>query len=323
VEPALSIKGQDLPLSGLAIQSVIGKWMGPVSEWPKFFEVFADKGYNMIHFTPLNQRGDSNSPYSIYDQLAFSADLFEGTPTKEEQYKQIKKLTTMMERKYGLLSLVDVVWNHTAENSDWLQDHPEAAFNLHNSPHLIAPYELDSALLEFSKNLRTLGYPTVLSNDNDLLKIMDGVKTHVLGGLRLWEFYVVEVVSAVSSGINAWKKGKYIPELFDDIELSKLTLPQKARSIAKKGLDGSAMLGQRFEKTIRPDIGAAYLTAIYGAYDETNLSTAQRDLTGIINEINLPLYKDFDADREAILENVYNRVKYVRLDLKEGEITEE
>jgi glycogen debranching enzyme len=297
--------------------------MGPIKEWPKFLKVFADKGYNMIHFTPLNHRGDSNSPYSIFDQLAFSPDLFDDKTSKEQQYREISKVTEMMEKDFGLLSLIDVVWNHTAENSDWLLDHPEAAYNLHNSPHLIAPYELDSALLDFSRNLRHFGYPTIINDNGDLLRVMEGIKTHVLGSLRLWEFFVIEVNPTVSAILSSWKKGKADAKVFDGVNFSAMPLPEKAKVLVAKGLEGGETLGQRFQKTINPGVGAAYLTTIYGAYSESNLTAAQNDITSLINEVNLPFYKEFDNDREAILENTYNRVKYVRLDLKKGEINEE
>ena len=297
--------------------------MGPLKEWPKFFKVFSDKGYNMIHFTPLNHRGDSNSPYSIYDQLAFAPDLFQKDTSVEQQNQEISKITTMMEKDFGLLSLIDVVWNHTAENSDWLLDHPEAGYNLNNSPHLTAPYELDSALLDFSRNLRHFGYPTDINDNNDLLKVMEGIKTHVLGSLRLWEFYVVEVNPAVAAILSSWKKGKWDVNVFKDLNFSGMSLPEKAKLLVAKGLEGGKTMGQRFQKTINPAVGAAYLTSVYGDYSESNLTAAQNDITSVLNEVNLPFYKEFDSDRGAILENIYNRVKYVRLDLKKGKITEQ
>jgi glycogen debranching enzyme len=296
--------------------------MGPLNDWPKFLKIYSEKGYNMIHFTPLNHRGDSNSPYSIYNQLQFSPDLFKEATSIEDQYAQISRMTSTMEKDFGLLSLTDVVWNHTAENSDWLQDHPEAGYNLHNSPHLIPAYQLDSALLEFSSTLRHLGYPTAINNMDDLLKIMEGIKTHVLGGLRLWEFYIVEAAPAVSSIIAKWRKGEIKPPTLYGIDFSGMSLQAKAKILAEKGLDGAEALGDRFQRKLRLDVGASYLDMVFGKYNNSNVSEAQRDLTNIINEINLPFYKQFDEDREVILENIFNRVKYVRLELKKP-ITEE
>ncbi len=41
-----------------------------------------------------------------------------------------------MKSKHGILSMSDVVWNHTAHNSEWLNQHPDAAYSPANSPHL-------------------------------------------------------------------------------------------------------------------------------------------------------------------------------------------
>ena len=297
--------------------------MGPLSKWPDFFKTFSSKGYNMIHFTPLNHRGDSNSPYSIYDQLAFDRDLFEKEINLEEQYTQFSEMMLRMEKEFGLLALTDVVWNHTAENSDWLQDHPEAGYNLHNSPHLIAAYQLDTALLDFSSNLRHLGYPTVITTMDDLLKIMEGIKTHVLGSLRLWEFYIVEVAPHCAEILNVWKKGRYNKDEYANVDFSAMSLKDKAAIISKNALRYSDYLGERFKKSLDHSHCASYLYRVFGEYSDSNVIAAQRDLTNLINEINLPFYKAFDSDREIVLENIFNRVKYVRLDLKKSEISDE
>lgn len=39
------------------------------------------------------------------------------------------------------------------DNSPWLPEHPEVGYNLSNSPHLTAAYELDEALMRFSYNI--------------------------------------------------------------------------------------------------------------------------------------------------------------------------
>ena len=297
--------------------------MGPISKWSDFLEVFSTKGYNMIHFTPLNHRGDSNSPYSIYNQLAFSPDLFEKEVNLDEQHMEISKMMSRMETDFGLLALTDVVWNHTAENSDWLQDHPESGYNLHNSPHLIAAYQLDTALLDFSSNLRHLGYPTAINTMDDLLKIMEGIKTHVLSSLRLWEFYIVEVAPLNAEILNVWKKGRYSKDEYANVDFSTMSLKDKAAMISKNALRYSEYLGERFKKLLDHGHCASYLYRVFGEYSDSNIVPAQRDLTNLINEINLPFYKQFDSDRETILENIFNRVKYVRLDLKKPEISDE
>jgi glycogen debranching enzyme len=49
-------------------------------------------------------------------------------------------------RNQGLLSFVDIVLNHTANNSEWIVDHPDAGYSTDTCPHLWAAWELDNAL---------------------------------------------------------------------------------------------------------------------------------------------------------------------------------
>lgn len=115
-------------LDGIAMQTLVSKWMGPMSGWDTYFRETSERGYNMIHFTPMEQRGESDSPYSIYNQRAFDRSLFgkDWKGTDEEGTQAVKDTLTKARNEYGLLALTDVVLNHTANNSDWLQDHPEA-----------------------------------------------------------------------------------------------------------------------------------------------------------------------------------------------------
>jgi glycogen debranching enzyme len=118
----------NVPLDGLTVLTVVSKWMGSLPEWKPHLKEAMLRGYNMLHYTPLQQRGESLSPYSIADQLAFDFELFgEGWKgSREDGVELVKEQLRICKEEYGLMSLTDVVLNHTANNTAWLLEHPEA-----------------------------------------------------------------------------------------------------------------------------------------------------------------------------------------------------
>jgi glycogen debranching enzyme len=116
----------NIPLDGLSILTVVSKWMGPLSEWHKYFAEAQARGYTMLHYTPLQERGESDSPYSIRDQLKYDPSLFPPKASADGGATQIEAVLRTAREDYGLLSLTDVVLNHTANDTSWLNDHPEA-----------------------------------------------------------------------------------------------------------------------------------------------------------------------------------------------------
>lgn len=125
-ELAVVDKHVNLPLDGLSILTVVSKWMGPLPEWAKHFAEARDRGYTMLHYTPLQERGASDSPYSIRGQHVYDPDLFGGKRAAGGGVKEVEEVLRLAKEEYGLLSLTDVVLNHTASDSAWLDDHPEA-----------------------------------------------------------------------------------------------------------------------------------------------------------------------------------------------------
>ena len=81
----------------------------------------------MLHWTPLQERGESNSPYSIRNQMAYEPSMF-GAKLKDaaEGVAKVEEILKLAKEEYGLLNLTDVVLNHTANDSPWLLEHPEA-----------------------------------------------------------------------------------------------------------------------------------------------------------------------------------------------------
>ena len=118
----------NLPLDGISMLTLVSKWMGPVSGWRIHFQEAKDRGYNMIHWTPIQERGESDSPYSIRNQLAYDPLMFDEKSDFEKDggASKIEELIHIAREEYGLLSLTDVVLNHTSNDCPWLSEHPEA-----------------------------------------------------------------------------------------------------------------------------------------------------------------------------------------------------
>ncbi|KAK9472217.1 glucanotransferase domain of glycogen debranching enzyme-domain-containing protein [Dipodascopsis tothii] len=299
VAPRLACAGAPLPSAALAIQSVVSKWMGPPAAWDAKLAAVRAKGYNMVHFTPLQARGESNSPYSIYDQLAYDPAAF---PAGEAD---VAALVARMRDTHGLLAMTDVVWNHTASNSAWLRDHPEAGYSVATAPHLRPAYELDSALLAFGRSLRTLGLPTTLESEADLTRVMDGIKVHVLGALRLWEFYVVDVDAAVDAAVAALPAAEPAPLA------AGAGLEEVCEYVRSTGGAGLAAFGARHERTLDAAVLAA---AARATVPDGDVAAVRAELVRVVDEINLAFYRDYDADSREILSQTTSRIRYTRLD---------
>jgi glycogen debranching enzyme len=331
--PRLTLQGQQTPIESIIVFSVLSKFMGSYpTDWDNHLRGISQRGYNMVHFTPLMVRGDSNSPYSIYDQLQFDRAYF---PNGE---KDVARLVKKMQSEFNMLAMTDVVWNHTANNSKWLEEHPEAGYNVETAPWLCPALVLDTGLLKFSRELKSFGLPTTITSIDDLLKIMGGVKKEVFGKIKLWEFYTIDVDRDTNAITEAWVAGQVsFPDgSFREAGVRGLdavkdwSLKQKADWIVDHALRGGETLGKRFQRHVDPSSAASLLTAMFGRFD-TRISSApdQRAAQGairrILEEVNLPFYREYDGDSAEAMEQLFNRIKYVRLDdhgPKLGEITE-
>ncbi|KAJ1663511.1 bifunctional 4-alpha-glucanotransferase/amylo-alpha-1,6-glucosidase [Coemansia sp. RSA 1813] len=315
VDPQLTLAGQHLPLDGIVLQSVSPKWLGLMNSWSPHLAASHKTGYNMLHFIPMQQRGGSDSPYSLYNQLELSDDLFDKKLTAKQKNAKLRETLLEMTHKRHLLSVTDMVWNHTAYNSDWLSSHPEAGFNLENSPHLRSAYELDKALSDFSSNLIDYGLDRMVNSVEDVERLMQGMDEYVINPLRLWEFYAIDVEAAVNEVSDAWDDAADVhvvsskdQEAFDSLSgdarnewLCAYAIGNRPHTLSKRG-----------GRTIDPLRTAAILRILLGA--EGTKEDALERLRKLLDLINLPYYREYDADVAAIHKNISERVKYERLD---------
>ncbi|XP_030883464.1 glycogen debranching enzyme [Leptonychotes weddellii] len=202
VDPILHVGADNhvLPLDCVTLQTFLAKCMGPFDEWESRLRVAKESGYNMIHFTPLQTLGLSRSCYSLADQLELNPDF--SRPNKKYTWNDVGQLVEKLKKEWNILCITDVVYNHTAANSRWIQEHPESAYNLVNSPHLKPAWVLDRALWHLSCDVaegkyKEKGVPALIENDHQMNCIRKIIWEDIFPKIQLWEFFQVDVYKAV------------------------------------------------------------------------------------------------------------------------------
>jgi glycogen debranching enzyme len=173
VDPGLihGLEDEPLPLDCIQCQTVISKLLGPFPSWEKTLMVSKETGYNMIHFTPIQELGYSKSAYSLKNQHKLNPNY--NLDSKTYDFNDVEVLVKKMAKEWGVLSMTDLVFNHTANNSDWVHEHPECTYNIVNSPHLRPAYVFDRILWHFSADIAegkwtSNGIPPELSCEDHL-----------------------------------------------------------------------------------------------------------------------------------------------------------
>ena len=318
---AILEKPSHLTLDGLIILSVLAKWMGKTSVWDKHFSEASKRGYNMLHWAPLQQRGSSGSPYSIYDQLTFDKAILENPDAADGGLAEIEKVIAHARDAYGLGGVTDVVLNHTACDSLWLHEHPEAGYSAHNTPHLAPAVELEDALLELTPKLASLGLPTSLQSGADLDKIVPHIKSAV-DGKNLWQYYVFDVQSSVKAVASALESGK---SQWQGEDISGKSLDELAR-ITKDTpgfIKHYQAYAERFGTSVEPASAAGF---IHAAFPNDSPTDAAAKWGKVLDILNVDLYAEYNDDIKAAIDGIVGRLRFNRLESngpKLGEFTEE
>ncbi|MEQ2265164.1 hypothetical protein XENORESO_003277, partial [Xenotaenia resolanae] len=202
VDPVLRV-GEDnhvLPLDCITIQTYLSKCLGHLDDWRDRLRVAKESGYNMIHFTPVQTLGESRSCYSLADQLTLSPEF---SPNgKSYTWEDVGGLVEKLRTEWNMVSITDVVYNHTAANSVWIKEHPECGYNLVNSPHLRPAWVLDRAIWHLTTRVADGRYkekelPPDITNESHLNALRSVFWEDIFPQIKLWEFYQVNVESAV------------------------------------------------------------------------------------------------------------------------------
>ncbi|MFH4973467.1 hypothetical protein AB6A40_000176 [Gnathostoma spinigerum] len=194
-----------IPLNGIVCQTYIAKLLGTFPEWEDRLLVAKESGYNMVHFTPVQKLGASNSSYCIANPLELNPVFSTSCSTLQDRkygMKALERLIEKMAKEWGILSIQDVVWNHAASNAPFLQKHPECSYNCLNSPHLRPAYVLDRLLYHFGREVAAgqwteHGLPPVIEKPEHLSALEEILMSEVLPRMRLHEFFEIDIEKRV------------------------------------------------------------------------------------------------------------------------------
>uniref|UniRef100_A0A1B6F753 Glycogen debranching enzyme n=1 Tax=Cuerna arida TaxID=1464854 RepID=A0A1B6F753_9HEMI len=200
VEPTLSAGGEEVTLDCLQCVTYIAKLLGPFDTWESKLRVAKETGYNMIHFTPIQELGASNSAYSLQNQLGLNPSFAVNGHTPDIQ--EVEQLTNRLRNEWKMLTICDIVLNHTANESPWLREHPECTYNLVNCPHLKPAYLLDLTLYKFSLEVAKgmwefSGVPPAVNSEEHLQAIRHALFGTILPRVRISELYLLNVHAIV------------------------------------------------------------------------------------------------------------------------------
>lgn len=108
--------------------------------------------------------------------------------------------------------LLDIVLNHTANETAWLREHPEAGYNLANSPHLRPAFLLDRVLHHATLDIvsgkwEPNGLTTEINCEAHISKLKEVLRDYYLANAKITEMYQIDVESVINEFRNLLRTG--------------------------------------------------------------------------------------------------------------------
>ncbi|KAJ6225035.1 hypothetical protein RDWZM_003580 [Blomia tropicalis] len=212
VNPELSIYGnesraeENVSINAIQCQTVLAKCMGPIDSWKDKLKVTTKSGYNMIHWTPVQELGASRSAYSLANQHRINPEFRTQTMIDKQSeclLSDIVEIVNDLRLNDGVLSITDIVLNHTANESLWLKEHPEAAYNCANSPWLRPAFLLDQLFWHLTLDIidgrwKSHGLTTEVNTEQHLDIIRQIFINEYLPMIKFDQYYICDEENLIS-----------------------------------------------------------------------------------------------------------------------------
>lgn len=180
-----------------------------------------------------------------------------------------------------------------------------------NTPHLSPALEIDDLIIEFSASLQSKGLPTSIASASDV-DILIGALRDELTKLKLWQYYVLDIVKERQAVKDALAKGDITPWSGSDI--AHKTVVELAEIVRDFGIvKGLQSLEKRYVAHADGPVAAGVVKAAF--VDIGNDADALADAwIRVVDVLNVPLYREWEEDTAAAVDQIKGRVKYTRLD---------
>uniref|UniRef100_A0A665URJ1 Glycogen debranching enzyme n=1 Tax=Echeneis naucrates TaxID=173247 RepID=A0A665URJ1_ECHNA len=304
VDPVLRVGANNdlLPLDCISSQTYMASGLGPLDKWLDRVRVAKETGYNMIHFTPLQKLGSSSCCYSIADQLELNPDF--SPDGKPYTWRDVGNLVERLRKDWSMVCISDVVYSHTAVDSEWIHLHPECGYNLVNAPYLKPAWLLDRALWHLSCEVAEgkyvdQGVPALIQNEHHINALRCILLQQVFSRLRLWEFFQVNVDVAV-------------------VQFTQLLQAGRTGLKAKSGSQCTKQLKtvqdpqhRRFGNTV--DMNCALDIFTPHSLSQSEINDCCSYFRRRLEELNFELYKEMSHQTEQAINSIIGGVIHQRL----------
>ncbi|KAF6777105.1 hypothetical protein AHF37_03479 [Paragonimus kellicotti] len=311
VETADGAVDRSWDLDGVVLQTYLPKNLGHFNEWESRLMTAKEGKYNMIHFTPLQELGYSGSAYSLRDQLKVNPTFTPPDATRPVDWTDVGNFLQHLENDWSVLSMADLVFNHTSNDSPWLHEHPECAFNVVNSPHLVPAYLLDFIVRRLTVetaagNLASVGIPARLCNPSSEIPAMRTWLNAQIEKAHLDEFFLADIPT-VKQEFVSWLSPLPISGSFHFYFTVDGSAPSTVDRKEKAKISGCGYL------TVDPHFGTkpSAVETADGAVDRS------WDLDGVVLQTYLPKnlghFNEWESRLMTAKEGKYNMIHFTPL----------
>jgi len=307
------------------MQTLLSRSMGPLERWEDLIKMQTEIGYNCFHVAPIQKLGFSQSLYALADQLEIAEYILKKDENnKEEGFKTVQKKVHELSEKYGCTFFGEVVLNHTSFDSEWINECPDACYNLKNTPQLTSGFKLDNGLLEFSRKIargEVPQYPkNTIENEEDLGKLMGLIHSLVVQPLKLHEYFLINVEKAKADFEEYIAKNKLQSKFGEKAFAS---YEERNHALEYHNLSGLVWHIQSNLENLGAESHGVRIQCdkVANYFNERSTKGYVEQLETALNRLNEQLERMARGYLGDAMGSIHNTLRYHKLELKDYEVT--